>query len=210
MGIKPVVGPVTFDLGVIYYSYPGATDGNTVLTGKPYEWDYVEGKLGASVSSIKNLTTGATLFYSPEYTNKQGSVFTLEGAAAYELPKIGMFTPTDRRHARLAVGRASMPTSSLRSSRPISPANGEDSYMYWNVGLALAVDKLTLDFRYWDTERANNNAGGRHDRLLPPEGLPVRRAVRLHRQADVLRQALGTTTIGLPIPKGAPQWAPFR
>jgi hypothetical protein len=34
-------------------------------------------------------------------------------------------------------------------------ANGDDQYMYWNVGLALAVDKLTLDFRYWDTDISN-------------------------------------------------------
>ncbi len=32
--------------------------------------------------------------------------------------------------------------------------NGFDSYTYWNVGLALAVEKLTFDFRYWDTDDA--------------------------------------------------------
>ena len=30
--------------------------------------------------------------------------------------------------------------------------NGFDSYTYWNAGLALAVEKLTFDFRYWDTD----------------------------------------------------------
>ncbi len=25
-------------------------------------------------------------------------------------------------------------------------------YTYWNAGLALAVDKFTFDFRYWDTD----------------------------------------------------------
>lgn len=24
-------------------------------------------------------------------------------------------------------------------------------YTYWNAGLALAIDKFTLDFRYWDS-----------------------------------------------------------
>ena len=157
MGIKPVVGPVTFDLGVIYYSYPGAVDGNPLISGKPFEWDYVEGKLGASGQFVKNLTTGLTLFYSPEYTNKQGAVVTLEGAAAYELPKIGVFTPTvggtlgvqwgDFSAAKFAAGKSTY-----------FAANGDSSYMYWNAGLALAVDKLTLDFRYWDTNISNESA----------------------------------------------------
>ena len=25
-------------------------------------------------------------------------------------------------------------------------------YTYWNAGLSLAVEKLTFDFRYWDTD----------------------------------------------------------
>ncbi len=28
----------------------------------------------------------------------------------------------------------------------------EDQYTYWNVGLALTVEKFTFDFRYWDTD----------------------------------------------------------
>ncbi len=150
MGIKPVVGPVTFDLGVIYYSYFGAKDGNPAISGKPFEWDYVELKAGASVSPVKNLTTGVTLFYSPEYTNKQGSVFTLEGTAAYELPKFGMFTPTIGGTLGSSFGDFS--ADNLAATLPtFFAANGKDSYLYWNVGLALAVDKLTFDFRYWDT-----------------------------------------------------------
>ena len=27
-----------------------------------------------------------------------------------------------------------------------------DEYTYWNVGLALSVEKFTFDFRYWDTD----------------------------------------------------------
>jgi uncharacterized protein (TIGR02001 family) len=154
MGIKPVVGPVTFDLGVILYSYPGATDGNTILSGKPYEWDYVEGKLGASGQFVKNLTTGLTLFYSPQYTNKQGGVFTLEGAVAYELPKIGVFTPTIG--GTLGSQWGDFNADKFAALEPTYfQANGDNSYMYWNAGIALAVDKLTLDMRYWDTNISN-------------------------------------------------------
>lgn len=31
-------------------------------------------------------------------------------------------------------------------------ANGDDDYLYWNVGLTLGFgDRFSLDFRYWDT-----------------------------------------------------------
>ncbi|KAB2938569.1 MAG: hypothetical protein K8F92_17835 [Hyphomicrobium sp.] len=33
-------------------------------------------------------------------------------------------------------------------------------YTYWNAGLALAVDKLTFDFRYWDTDAGETDCFG--------------------------------------------------
>lgn len=147
-GIKPVLGPVTFDAGVIYYSYPGALDGGPVL-GQVREQDYIELKLGASGSPVKNLTTGLTLFYSPQYTGGQGETITIEGTAGYELPKFYVFTPTLSGTLGSVIGDAS------DVKDPFVQANGKDSYLYWNVGLALAVDKLTLDFRYWDTDIKN-------------------------------------------------------
>jgi uncharacterized protein (TIGR02001 family) len=144
-GIKPVLGPVTFDFGVLYYTYPGARDGGLAV-GEVAEQDYVEVKVGASGQFIPNLTSGVTVFFSPEYTGEQGEVWTVEGALAYELPKVAMFTPTI---GGVVGGVFGDVTDGFVS------ANGDDQYMYWNVGLALAVDKLTLDFRYWDTDISN-------------------------------------------------------
>jgi uncharacterized protein (TIGR02001 family) len=136
VGIKPVWGPVTFDLGVLYYTYPGASDAGAEL-------DYVEIKVGASGQFIPNLTTGVTVFYSPEFGGEQGEVWTVEGAVAYELPKVAMFTPTIGGVLGAAFGDV---------GDGFLAANGEDDYLYWNIGLTLVVDKLTLDFRYWDTD----------------------------------------------------------
>ena len=75
----------------------------------------------------------------------------------------------------------------------------EDEYYYWNAGLALTVEKLTLDFRYWDTDLdAGWSVRCRH--------VPVRRAVRLqrHRGAPVSPLATSGTSC-----KGAEQSAPF-
>jgi len=132
-GIKPVLGPVTFDAGVIYYSYPDQ--------GGPLNVDYVELKLGASVTPITNLSLGVTGYWSPEYTFETGEVWTVEGYAGYTLPQFGIFTPTISGLYGYEEGE-----------EDFEAFNGFDSYSYWNAGLALAVEKFTFDFRYWDTD----------------------------------------------------------
>lgn len=139
-GIKPTWGPVTFDFGVIYYVYPGARD-------KALELDYVELKAGASVA-IQKLTLGGVVYYSPEYTLEQGEVVTLEGTIAYELPAFAGITPTLSALLGTSIGDV---------GKGFVQANGDDSYLYWNAGVAFAFDKLTVDLRYWDTDIANTN-----------------------------------------------------
>ncbi|MCB1511007.1 MAG: TorF family putative porin, partial [Hyphomicrobiaceae bacterium] len=130
-GIKPTWGPVTFDLGVIYYSYPNAKDPGAEL-------DYVELKMGAS-TTIQKFSFGGTVFYSPEYTGKTGKAWILEGTAGYELAAFHGITPT----IGGAVGTVLF-----------DQANQTD-YAYWNLGVAFAIDKLTIDLRYWDTDLPN-------------------------------------------------------
>jgi uncharacterized protein (TIGR02001 family) len=140
-GIKPTwnspVGVVSFDFGVIYYTYPGLADAAA-------EADYVEFKAGYSLPSpfIKNLTTGSTVYYSPEYGGEIGEVWTTESVASYALPQIWVFTPTLSGLLGWQTGETS------------EGYNGgfEDEYYYWNAGLTLAVEKLTFDFRYWDSD----------------------------------------------------------
>jgi uncharacterized protein (TIGR02001 family) len=138
-GIKPVWGRLNFDFGVIYYAYPNASDHGAEL-------DYVELKAGVSTELLPKLTAGVTGFYSPEYTGKQGDVWTVEGTAAYELPRIALFTPSISGTIGYQKGDA---------GEGFITANGSDDYLYWNAGLSLAVDKLTLDLRYWDTNIDN-------------------------------------------------------
>ena len=128
-GIKPTWGPATFDFGIIYYTYPGASD-------DPLELDYVEFKAGVSGEVFKSLTAGATFYYSPDYTLETGETYVFEGSLAYALPTIGIFTPT----VSGLVGYLDYDDSALLD------------YTYWNAGLSLAVEKITFDFRYWDTD----------------------------------------------------------
>lgn len=140
-GIKPVWGPVTFDLGVIYYWYPG----DEVVGGN--EQDYVELKAGYSIESpwIKGLTSGTTVYWSPDYALEQGEVFTVESAASYALPKVGIFSPSISGVFGTVYGDAG------DGFVPLG-IDAEDEYSYWNAGLELAVENITFDFRYWDTD----------------------------------------------------------
>jgi uncharacterized protein (TIGR02001 family) len=142
-GIKPVLGPVTFDLGVIYYTYPSGDD----ISGPRanHELDYVELKAGASGEIAKNLTIGVMGFYSPEQQG-WGETYAVEGTAAYALPAVGIFTPT--------IGG----TYGWQGTEEVGVLVNGDDYTYWNVGLALAVEKFTFDFRYWDTDISKADA----------------------------------------------------
>ena len=147
-GIKPVWGPVTFDLGVITYNYLGGHDRGPRFF-QVREQDFQELKLGASATFVPKLTTGVTLFYSPHFQQGQGSVTTVEGTAAYELPTMMKVVPT----ISGTIGGQFGDAGSVKN--PYVFANGKDSYMYWNAGLTLGLDKLSIDFRYWDTNISN-------------------------------------------------------
>jgi uncharacterized protein (TIGR02001 family) len=144
-GIKPEWRGVEFDLGVIYYTYPNAKDSGAEL-------DYVELKVGASGSPVENLTIGGTVFYSPDYTAETGEVWTFEGSVAYEFRKMWVFTPTLSALIGYQTGKAS-------KGFLVDGITNDDDYLYWNAGLELAVEKLTLDFRYWDTDIGTANGG---------------------------------------------------
>jgi uncharacterized protein (TIGR02001 family) len=143
-GIKPTWGKATFDFGVIYYYYPG-----TDFAGRP-NIDYFELKAGVSGQVVDKLTLGVTGFYSPDYTFETGEVVTVEGTAAYELPALGKVTPSITALIGYQHGSDNAYFTNI--------AGTDDDYVYWNVGLALAIDKVTLDFRYHDTDIGNDAA----------------------------------------------------
>ena len=145
-GIKPKTGPVTWDLGVIYYAYPNS---NTPAS----DLNFVEFKVGGSAEIWKGGTLGVTVFYSPDYTLETGPVWTVETGFSQTLPTIGMFTPTFSALVGYQKGDD--------AGYLVGVGNGDDNYLYWNVGLTLGfLEKWSLDFRYWDTNVENNNASG--------------------------------------------------
>jgi uncharacterized protein (TIGR02001 family) len=143
-GIKPKTGPITWDLGVIYYAYPNQNNA--------FELNMVEFKVGGSAEIWKDGTAGLTAFYSPDYTNETGPVWTFEAAFSQALPKVGMFSPTFSALFGYQIGDDARYLTVV--------GNGEDSYMYWNAGLTLGfLEKWSLDLRYWDSSLSSNVGG---------------------------------------------------
>ena len=143
-GIKPVTGPVTWDFGVIYYLYPHQ---DPAFSGG-LEVSFLELKAAASVSPVANLTTSITAYYSPDYSFETGNSLAVEGTAAYALPKLWLFSPT----LSGTLGNQKTEDPSFFADAAVPTV---DDYWYWNVGVALAVEKITFDLRYWDTNVDN-------------------------------------------------------
>jgi len=75
-GVRPVLGPINLDVGVIRYGY---TD-----SPKAAHYEYWEGKVLASHTSGP-ATIGAAFYYSPEFFGKVGNAEYYEVNAAYTL-----------------------------------------------------------------------------------------------------------------------------
>ena len=145
-GIRPVTGPVNWDLGVLYYTY-GTGD---AAEGAGLRWndiDYVEFKVAATTSPMTNLTLGVTGYYTPDQSSAITETGTIEGSVNYTLPQFAMFTPT----IGGGVGYTTSDTDLFFLGK-------EKDYVYWNAGVKLTVEKFFMDLRYWDTSIDDDQA----------------------------------------------------
>lgn len=140
-GINKSFNGVDMTAGVIYYTYPGAHD-------PAAELDYVELTAGISGKVFNAVDAGLTVYYSPEYTGEIGDVWTIEGTFEVALWDMG----------EVSTSLSGTLGTSIGDSVGFQNAfgNGDDSYLYWNVGLGLAYGIFTLDLRYWDTDVSSN------------------------------------------------------
>lgn len=132
-GVKPSWNGVTFDLGFIYYAYPGADD----------DLDYWEVKAGVSGTLFSTLSAYATVFYTDEGTLETGEIVTLEGGLSKTL-----FT-----HGNIA----------FAASGAIGYVDFDDNdlgvdYTYYNLGVTATLsEKYSLDVRYHDTDLGDDD-----------------------------------------------------
>lgn len=135
-GVKPVVGPVSFDFGVIYYTYPGAHDSGAEL-------NFFEVKAAASVTPWQGGSIGVAGYYSPDYTGETGDVWTVEGSFSQELPKV----------RDIGVTFSALVGFQWGDDAAYEGAFFTDEYTYWNAGVTLGFhERFSLDLRYWDSD----------------------------------------------------------
>jgi uncharacterized protein (TIGR02001 family) len=136
-GVKPVVGPVTFDFGAIRYGY---------THGSSNDYDYWELKAAGSVP-VGPATVGAAFFYSPN-TFGPGNI----NSYYYELNASGAI-PNSKFTVSGAVGRQDF--------------QGPGDYTTWNAGVGYALtESVGLDVRYWDTNTKSDFYGNLGDAKL--------------------------------------------
>jgi len=121
-GIKPTVGPVSLDLGAIYYGYlnePSAAD-----------YAYWEFKAAGSIPAGP-ATLGAAVYYSPEFFGGIGSATYVEANAA--------ISPADKWTINGAIGNQSF------------DAGGDYTTWNVGVSYAF-TDNFSADLRYHDSD----------------------------------------------------------
>ena len=153
--LKPVWGAISFDVGVIWYTYPGARQG-------PLGYDSVELKAGMEFSPAEKLTVTPVFWYVPEQQNTPVT-YTYESSIAYELPAVGRFTPT--------IGGLLGYTYADEAD---AFAASVDDYTYWNAGIQLAIEKFTFDFGYWDTSISGDGLADERFVFTTSVWLPLR------------------------------------
>jgi uncharacterized protein (TIGR02001 family) len=125
-GVRPVVGPLSLDIGVIRYGY--------VDSPKAANYEYWEAKLAGSYAAGP-LTLGAAFYYSPEFFGKTGDAEYYELNAAYTLKSKASISG--------AVGHQELDKSKA----------GISGYTTWNVGFGYPLtDHFAIDLRYWGTD----------------------------------------------------------
>ncbi|MBC8013062.1 MAG: hypothetical protein H7X74_03095 [Methyloceanibacter sp.] len=135
-GIRPMWKGITFDIGGIYYTYPGACEAACGL-GDP---DYFELKTGAAYTFGQKLTLAVTNYWSPDFGAEFGDGDAVEGTAAYAFSGklFNFFSPS---------------ISGLFGYQTVDLLG---DYTYWNVGLTLGfMEKWSADVRYWDTDASD-------------------------------------------------------
>jgi len=133
-GIKPTAGPVTFDLGVIYYGYADQPSGAN--------YDYWEGKAAASMAAGP-ATVGVAVYYSPNFFG------AIDDAVYYEI-NASASIPETKFSVSGALGRQSLEAAK--------------DYTTWNAGVGFALtDHISFDVRYWDTDLSDAESAGLAD-----------------------------------------------
>ena len=159
-------GPVSIDLGMIYYWYPSEQNNGATTQSDFYEF-YAKGAYAVT----SNFTLGANVFYTPDllhYSTTFNTLTTAAGVAAaskpnatyasltakwvtpFDMSGVGLFVSGELGHWWISgsgfTNAAVVAAAGLTGSNP--------SYTYWNAGVGFTYKAFTLDLRYHGTDQS--------------------------------------------------------
>lgn len=152
-GVRQTFGPVTVDVGGIYYEYPNNTQqyfvnsSNLTLMHPAVGYvpttaadpSYLEIYAKPSWTVNDTLTVGANLYYSPNWTDVGATETYLSGTAKVSLPS-NFSVSGELGHEFLGTSSATYgPTAYV-------------SYTTWNLGVSYVYKVFTFDVRYYGTD----------------------------------------------------------
>ena len=136
---------IGFDVGAIYYDYPGGDLGGGV---DPEFWEINAGLSG----DVGPVALSGTISYSDDYFGETGTAFYYDLGASMDLPEefslavhFGYQTIDD--------GEAPPKGDGFFSSN-------EDSYTDWSVGVSRSYMNLDFDMTYYDTNLGSSDCFG--------------------------------------------------
>jgi uncharacterized protein (TIGR02001 family) len=145
VGIRPKWGPLTFDLGIIRYWYPGERQfffpAGVILTPKDTDFTELAAKVSWAVDS--SWTLGAGVFHTWDWLGSGAPGTYANATLKYLFPET--FLPGFAISGELgyySLGRVDAYLGGL---------NLKD-YTYWNAGVSYTWKNITIDARYHDTD----------------------------------------------------------
>lgn len=129
-GFSGTIGTVDWDLGALYYAYPGARS--------DLNYDYWEVPLQLSYALNEHLSFQGQYAYSPDFFAGSGQAHYLMGGARWQQPIWSMTLS-----AEATTGHQWIEHNGIY---------GTDDYQDWRIAVSLAIDKITLGIAYTDTD----------------------------------------------------------
>ena len=135
-GVSGSINDIGWDVGFIYYSYPGASD--------DVNYDLWEVALGLSYDIMDGLSVGANYAYSPDFFGASGSGHWMTANVSYAVPVDFMAGIT----LDASVGKQYIEKNSTF---------GQPDYVTWSIGASLGLtDNVSLGVQYIDTDISNS------------------------------------------------------
>ncbi len=138
-----ITDSIGYDVGVIYYDYPGGDLGGGV---DPEFWEVYGGLSG----DLGPVSLSGTVSYSDDYFGETGKAWYYDLGASYSLP----YDISLNGH----FGYQTIDDGSINDGGFFS--SNEDSYQDWSIGVTKTMWDLDFDLSYIDTNLSNSDCFG--------------------------------------------------